>query len=63
MEKIYYISESSTATVNQFLATTNAKVKNIVPIFQHFGTGKGTFGAYILVETNDNNSFFIKHMI
>ena len=51
MEKIYYISESSTATVNQFLATTNA----IVPILQHFSTGKDTFGAYILVETNDNN--------
>ena len=51
MEKIYYISESSTATVNQFLATTNA----IVPILQHFGTGKDTFDAYILVETNDNN--------
>lgn len=55
MEKIYYISESSTATVNQFLVTTNAKVKNIVSILQHFSTGKGTFGAYILVETNDNN--------
>ena len=51
MEKIYYISESSTATVNQFLATTNA----IVLILQHFDTGKGTFSAYILVETNDNN--------
>ena len=51
MKKIYYISKSSTATVNQFLATTNA----IVPILQYFGTGKGTFGAYILVETNDNN--------
>ena len=51
MEKIYYISESSTANVNQFLVTTNV----IVPILQHFGTGKGTFGAYILVETNDNN--------
>ena len=51
MEKIYYISESSTATVNQFLATTNA----IVPIFKHFSTRKDTFDAYILVETNNNN--------
>ena len=51
MEKIYYISESSTASVNQFLAATNASVL----ILKHFGTGKGTFGAYILVETNDNN--------
>ena len=51
MEKIYYISESSTAIVNQFLATTNA----IVLILQHFGTETGTFSAYILVETNDNN--------
>lgn len=55
MEKIFYVSESSTTVVNNFLAGTNAKVKNIVPIIQCHGTGRGTFGAYVVIETKDNN--------
>lgn len=51
MEKIYYISEVNTMKINTILETKNAKIKNITPIVQYNGVGKGTFGAYIVIET------------